>query len=166
MNRRSEMPATKKSKKSASKSRAGAKPRAATAKKAAAPETVRLSEVSPSFTVNNLEKSMSWYQDVLGFAVDERWERDGKLLGVSLKAGGVTFMIGQDDWKKGRDRKKGEGFRLYCSTKQDVDSLARRIRSKGGALDSEPTDQPWGTRDFSVTDPDGFKLTIGSDIQS
>jgi uncharacterized glyoxalase superfamily protein PhnB len=166
MNRRSEMPATKKSKKSASKSRAAAKPRAATAKKAAAPETVRLSEVSPSFTVNNLEKSMSWYQDVLGFAVDERWERDGKLLGVSLKAGGVTFMIGQDDWKKGRDRKKGEGFRLYCSTKQDVDSLARRIRSKGGALDSEPTDQPWGTRDFSVTDPDGFKLTIGSDIQS
>jgi uncharacterized glyoxalase superfamily protein PhnB len=166
MNRRSEMPATKKSKKSASKSRAAAKPRAATAKKAAAPETIRLSEVSPSFTVNNLEKSMSWYQDVLGFAVDERWERDGKLLGVSLKAGGVTFMIGQDDWKKGRDRKKGEGFRLYCSTKQDVDSLARRIRSKGGALDSEPTDQPWGTRDFSVTDPDGFKLTIGSDIQS
>jgi uncharacterized glyoxalase superfamily protein PhnB len=160
------MPATKKSRKSASKSRAAAKPRAATAKKAAAPETVRLSEVSPSFTVNNLEKSMSWYQDVLGFAVDERWERDGKLLGVSLKAGGVTFMIGQDDWKKGRDRKKGEGFRLYCSTKQDVDSLARRIRSKGGALDSEPTDQPWGTRDFSVTDPDGFKLTIGSDIQS
>jgi uncharacterized glyoxalase superfamily protein PhnB len=160
------MPATKKPKKSASKSRAAAKPRAATAKKAAAPETVRLSEVSPSFTVNNLEKSMSWYQDVLGFAVDERWERDGKLLGVSLKAGGVTFMIGQDDWKKGRDRKKGEGFRLYCSTKQDVDSLARRIRSKGGALDSEPTDQPWGTRDFSVTDPDGFKLTIGSDIQS
>jgi uncharacterized glyoxalase superfamily protein PhnB len=160
------MPATKKSKKSASKSRAAAKPRAATAKKAAAPETIRLSEVSPSFTVNNLEKSMSWYQDVLGFAVDERWERDGKLLGVSLKAGGVTFMIGQDDWKKGRDRKKGEGFRLYCSTKQDVDSLARRIRSKGGALDSEPTDQPWGTRDFSVTDPDGFKLTIGSDIQS
>src|SRR5215831_2106104 len=147
------MPATKKSKKSASKSRAASKPRAVPVKKAAAPETVRLSEVSPSFTVNNLERSMSWYKDVLGFAVDERWERDGKLLGVSLKAGGVTFMIAQDDWMKGRDRKKGEGFRLYCSTKQDVDSLARRIRSKGGTLDSEPTDQPWGTRDFSVTDP-------------
>ena len=159
------MPATKNSKKSALKSRASGKAKAAPAKKAATPETVRLSEVSPSFTVNDLQKSLAWYQDVLGFSVDERWERDGKLLGVSLRAGATTFMIGQDDWKKGRDRKKGEGFRLYCTTKQNVDALARRIKARGGALDSEPADQPWGTRDFSLTDPDGFRLTIGSDLQ-
>jgi uncharacterized glyoxalase superfamily protein PhnB len=158
------MPATKKSRKSSSKSPKANRPTAAPARKAPA-ETVRLSEVSPSFTVNDLEKSMAWYQDVLGFAVEERWEQDGKLMGVALRGGGVTFMIGQDDWKRGRDRKKGEGFRLYCTTKQDVDALARRIQSQGGRLDSEPRDQPWGTRDFSVTDPDGFKLTIGTDIQ-
>jgi uncharacterized glyoxalase superfamily protein PhnB len=153
------------SKKNASKSRAAARPKAAPAKKAAAPQTVRLSEVSPSFTVNDLQKSLAWYQDVLGFSVDERWERDGKLVGISLRAGATTFMIGQDDWKKGRDRKKGEGFRLYCTTTQNVDALARRIKARGGALDSEPANQPWGTRDFSLTDPDGFKLTIGSDLQ-
>ena len=159
------MPATKKSKKSALKSRGAGRAKPAPAKKAATPETVRLSEVSPSFTVNDLQRSLAWYQDVLGFSVDERWERDGKLLGVSLRAGATTFMIGQDDWKKGRDRKKGEGFRLYCTTKQNVDAIARRIKARGGALDSEPADQPWGTRDFSLTDPDGFKLTIGSDQQ-
>ncbi len=86
-------------------------------------------------------------------------------MGVSLKAGDVTFMIGQDDWKKGRDRKKGEGFRLYCTTKRDVDALARGIKARGGRLDSEPTDSPWGSRDFSLTDPDGFKITIGADVR-
>lgn len=151
-------------KKSSNAKSASKRPRAsAPAKKAAAAEATRLTEASPSFTVNDLHKSLAFYKDVLGFAVDERWERDGKLMGLSLKAGGVTWMIGQDDWQKGRDRRKGEGFRIYCSTRQNVDALAARIKAKGGRLDSEPADQPWGSRDFSLTDPDGFKITIGSE---
>jgi uncharacterized glyoxalase superfamily protein PhnB len=126
-------------------------------------ETLALSSASPSFTVNDLEKSLAWYRDILGLVVEERWEHGGKLAGVELRAGGVSFMIGQDDWKKGRDRRKGEGFRLYCTTTQDVDALAERIEARGGKLDQEPRDQPWGTRDFALTDPDGFKITIGAD---
>ena len=158
------MAAKKKASKAASKKKsAPKKARPAPAKRAATSGGLKLGDASPSFTVNDLEKSLAWYRDVLGFAVDERWERDGKLMGVSLQAGGVTFMIAQDDWKKGRDRKKGEGFRLYCSTTQDVDALAKGIQARGGRLGSEPQDQPWGTRDFSLTDPDGFKITIGRD---
>jgi uncharacterized glyoxalase superfamily protein PhnB len=142
------------------------KTKAGPAKVRARSENVKLSEASPSFTVNDLEKSLSWYRDVLGLAVEERWEQDGKLTGVALKAGDVTFMLGQDDWKKGRDRKKGEGFRLYCTTTQDVDALAERIEARGGKLDQEPRDQPWGTRDFALTDPDGFKITIAADTKT
>jgi uncharacterized glyoxalase superfamily protein PhnB len=131
-------------------------------KKRAGAETLKMSTASPGFTVNDLEKSLAWYRDVLGFVVEERWEQEGKLMGVSLQAGSVGFMIGQDDWKKGRDRKKGEGFRLYCTTTQDVDVLAKRIVARGGKLDQAPHDQPWGTRDFALTDPDGFKITIGA----
>jgi uncharacterized glyoxalase superfamily protein PhnB len=122
-----------------------------------------LSSSSPSFTVNDVEKSVAFYRDVLGFTVGERWEQDGKLTGVMLQAGDVLFMLGQDDWKKGRDRKKGEGFRIYCTTKGDVDALAKGIESRGGTLDQQPQDQPWGSRDFSLTDPDGFKITIASE---
>ena len=137
--------------------------KAAPAKVSAKSATLKMGSASPGFTVNNLEKSLAWYRDVLGFAVEERWEQEGKLMGVSLKAGNVTFMIGQDDWKKGRDRKKGEGFRLYCTTTQNVDALAKGIVARGGKLEQEPKDQPWGTRDFALTDPDGFKITIGQD---
>jgi uncharacterized glyoxalase superfamily protein PhnB len=112
--------------------------------------------------VNDIEKSLSWYRDVAGFAVEDRWEQDGKLMGVMVRAGDVSFMLGQDDWKKGRDRKKGEGFRVYCETRQKVDDIARRMKAKGAALDEEPRDTPWGTRDFSLSDPDGYKITIAS----
>jgi lactoylglutathione lyase len=126
-------------------------------------ENVKLRSAAASFTVNDIEKSLAWYRDVLGFAVSERWEDKGTLLGVEMTAGDVTFMLGQDDWKKGRDRVKGEGVRVYCSTDQNVDRLAERIKANGGALTQEPLDQPWGSRDFSFEDPDGYKITVGSD---
>ena len=77
--------------------------------------------------------------------------------------GSVTFWLGQDDWKKGRDRVKGQGFRMYCSTTQDIDKLAERIRSAGGSLLEEPKDQPWGGRACAVADPDGFTITFASE---
>ncbi len=126
---------------------------------------LKMSEVSPGFTANDLEKSLAWYRDVLGFVVEGRWEKDGKLAGVELRAGDIIFMLGQDDWMKGRDRKKGEGFRLYCTTNQDVDALAAGIVARGGTLDQEPRDQHWGMRDFALTDPDGFKITIAKELK-
>ena len=147
----------KKTKKAPARSKAPGK-----AKARAGAGTLKMSTVMPGLTVKDVGKSLAWYRDVLGFAVQQRWEHEGKLMGVSLQAGSVGFMIGQDDWKKGRNRKKGVGFRLYCTTAQDVDALARRIVARGGKLDQVPRDQPWGMRDFALTDPDGFKITIGA----
>jgi predicted enzyme related to lactoylglutathione lyase len=74
-------------------------------------------------------------------------------------------MLGQDDWQKGRERVKGQGFRMYCSTAQDIDRLAARIKSQGGVLMEEPGDRPWGSRDFAIKDPDGFMITISSEYE-
>jgi len=134
--------------------------RKAPRKDAGSPSGLTLRSVAPSFTVDDLQKSMAWYQDVMGFAVKDRWEGDGKLMGVEMSAGTVIVMLGQDDWKKGRDRVKGEGFRIFCDTTQDVDRLAAQIKARGGTLAQEPKDEPWGARAFSVEDPDGFKITI------
>jgi len=126
------------------------------------PETLRLRDVAPGFTVSDLHASLAWYRDVVGFVVKQRWEHEGELRGVELGAGTVSFYLWQDDWKKGRARKKGEGCRIYCSTAQDVDGLAAAVKSRGGVLEYEPRDQPWGGRDFALVAPDGFKITIGS----
>ena len=154
------MATTRKNKTARPKPRAAA--RKAPARRKASPSRSKglsLTGVSPSFTVDDVEASLKFYRDVLGFGVGERWEDNGKLLGVELSAGRSVFMIGQDDWKKGRDRQKGVGFRLYCETDQDVDRLAEGIRSRGGTVDG-PHDEEWGGRAFTFDDPDGFKVTI------
>ena len=87
----------------------------------------------------------------------------GKLRAVSLKAGSVRILLNQDDWAKGKDRVKGQGFSLQFTTAQSVDDIAKRITQRGGTLEKEPTDMPWGARIFSFRDPDGYKLVISSE---
>jgi uncharacterized glyoxalase superfamily protein PhnB len=117
--------------------------------------------LSASLTVNDVEKSIRFFEG-LGFGVEERWEDGGRLMGVMLRAGDASIGLSQDDWKKGRDRQKGVGMRLFVSTSQDIDQLARRAKDAGIALDREPHDTEWGSRVFEVTEPSGFKITIAS----
>jgi uncharacterized glyoxalase superfamily protein PhnB len=130
------------------------------------PQTLRLRAVMPTLTVSDIEASVAFYRDVLGFVVSDTIEHEGTVVGASIKAGVVEFLLGQDDFQKGRDRQKGVGSRLYCVTHQDIDEVAGAIKARGGTLDHEPVDQPWGTRDFSVTDPDGFSISISSPMPS
>jgi len=115
-----------------------------------------------SLTVNDLQKSLSWYRDVVGFTVDRQHERDGKLMAISLRAGDVRLLIGQDDGAKGTNRVKGEGFSLLVTTAQNIDDLAARVKAHGGTIEAGPVDMPWGARMFRLRDPDGFRITISS----
>jgi uncharacterized glyoxalase superfamily protein PhnB len=124
------------------------------------PETLRLHEVTPMFTVNDIGKSIAWYRDGLGFVVSEEWGEGGTHHGVMLKAGSCSFGLSQDDFSKGRDRVKGVGFRIYAETKHSVDKLAERIRAYGGRIIQEPKDMSWGARTFAVEDPDGFRISF------
>ena len=126
------------------------------------PESLRLRRLEPSLTVNDVERSLAFYRDVLGFTVSDRWEDEGKLLGAMLVAGAVSIGISQDDFSKGRDRVKGIGFRLWSYTVQDLEALATAIRARGGKVDG-PAELPWGGRALTVTDPDGYKLSIAEE---
>jgi uncharacterized glyoxalase superfamily protein PhnB len=120
----------------------------------------QLASLAPSLTVNDLTQSLAWYCDVVGFTVGQRWEREGKLVGAELKAGMGTVYLSQDDGLQG-ERVKGQGFRIYWYTDQDIDQIAAGIKAKGGTLASEPKDE-WGVRSFNLVDPTGFKITIST----
>ena len=114
----------------------------------------------PTMTVNDLDASLRFYRDGLGFAVKEEHKEEGKLLGVMLEAGSAVIGIAQDDFTKGRDRVKGIGSRIYINTDQDIEALAKQAKSAGVTKMEGPAPLPWGPMAFTVTDPDGFKLTI------
>jgi catechol 2,3-dioxygenase-like lactoylglutathione lyase family enzyme len=125
---------------------------------------LQATSVSASITANDLQKSIKFYVDGLGFEIGDKNEVDGVLRYVGLTAGpGTSLGIGQDDFAKGKDRAKGVGMRLWIGTKQDVNAIAARAKAAGITLDSEPAKLPWGPMAFAVTDPDGFKLTVAQE---
>jgi uncharacterized glyoxalase superfamily protein PhnB len=114
-----------------------------------------------SLTVSDLERSAAWYTEILGFIVDRRHERDGRLMAVSLKAGNVRLLLSQDDGSRGMDRARGQAISLRITTRQDIDALAASIKEQGVALDTEPM-SAHGYRIFRLHDPDGFRFTVSS----
>src|SRR3989442_6016759 len=74
------------------------------------PESLRLRSMAASFTVNDLDRSVAWYRDVLGFVVGERWEEEGMVRGIQMKAGSCDIQPGQHQFAPGRVCRRGVGF--------------------------------------------------------
>ena len=121
-----------------------------------------------SITCKDVAASIRWYTEVLGFAVGQSFERDGKVAGAFIQAGDIRIVLNQDDGQLGWDRIKGQGFYLQINVAAaaDVDSAAARIKAAGGTLLSEPEDRPWGERMFQFRDLDGFKLGVSTPLKS
>jgi uncharacterized glyoxalase superfamily protein PhnB len=119
-----------------------------------------------SITCKDLEASIRFYQDAIGFAVAQKFERDGKVVAAVITAGKIHIVLNQDDGKLGWDRIKGQGLYLQINVAglADVDAAAARIKAAGGTLLSEPADRPWGARMFQFKDLDGFKLGVSTPL--
>jgi catechol 2,3-dioxygenase-like lactoylglutathione lyase family enzyme len=111
--------------------------------------------VSPVFHVSDLERSIGFYKDVLGFAEDFRFESY-----VGLKHGDVALHItvgGSGDYR----RPIGGGtVYIFCDS---VDSFYESITSRGARPSSAPSDTAYGMRDFVVHDPDGNQVSFGAE---
>lgn len=83
------------------------------------PEAFKARALNMSLTLKDVQASQDWYRDVIGFTVDQEFEREGKLRSVALKAGDVRFILNQDDGAKGWNRTKGEGFSFMFTTVPD-----------------------------------------------
>ena len=119
-------------------------------------------DLTVSLTAKDLQTSVAWYRDVLGFTVAYEIPRDGRVVAVSMRGGAIRIIVNQDDGGRGWERTKGEGFSLSFTTAESVDDIAARIKARGWTLDAEPEDKPWGARVFRMRDPDGYRLSVSS----
>ncbi len=119
-----------------------------------------------SLTCKDLETSIRWYRDAVGFTVEHSFEHEGRVVAAVVAAGDIRIVLNQDDGKLGWDRIKGQGFYLQINVAgpADVDAAAERIKAAGSSLLSEPADRPWGARMFQFNDPDGFKLGVSTPL--
>lgn len=54
----------------------------------------------------------------------------------------------------------GDGL-VYCAI-DEVDELYEQVRDAGGEIAMEPTDTDYGSRDFTVRDPEGNLWSFGT----
>lgn len=97
--------------------------------------------------VADLASAVEWYTEVLGFEVEAYWPPDKPNYAHFATGGGATFAVMEA---------KGRGGRFNFSV-DDPDSLWQRL--KDVAVVIEPLfDTPYGTRKFTIADPDGNEL--------
>lgn len=127
---------------------------------------IRATNLGCSITCKDLDASIRFYRDAIGFAVAQTFENDGKSVAAVITAGDCVIVLNQDNGKLGWDRSKGQGLSLQINVAgaADVDAAAARIQAAGGTLLNEPADRPWGARMFQFTDLDGFKLGVSTPL--
>jgi len=104
------------------------------------------------FHVSNVESSVNYYTNVLGFLVDFRYN---DLAG--LEYGAVLIYLSGP--KQDQKRSIGQGsIYIFCD---EVDRYFEDICTKGALAEVPIDDRSYGMRDFAVKDPDGNFLTFG-----
>lgn len=120
-------------------------------------------EVVPFLQVSNMEESLRYYIQGLGFTMKNKWVVDGKVRWCWLAKGGAALML-QEFPKQGHDSsvtsgKVGEGVSL-CFICEDAVAIYNDFRSRGiDASEPEVGNAMWVT---GLSDTDGYRLYFES----
>ena len=105
--------------------------------------------------VRDLARTREFYVDLLGLEV--LLEHAGYL----RIGGGEGFHVGFEERPEGQVGAVGVEIVVRVD---DVDAAHRRLTEAGVVFATEPEDQDWGARHAWLTDPDGYRLSIFSDV--
>ena len=106
--------------------------------------------------VLDLKASTRYYMDVLGFSKDpinaEGWS--------FLTRDTFRVMLGECLGERPASELGDHSYFVYWNV-DDVDQFYQEIVAKGALVTSEPSDKPWGLREFGLRTPDGHRITCG-----
>ncbi len=107
----------------------------------------------PNLRVANVDASLAFYVDRLGFTMD--WDDAGVGFDERMYA-----SISRDDCQICLSAHAGDGSTgasVWAYVK-DVRALHADLVERGATPDHEPREEPWGETSFSLRDPDGNKI--------
>lgn len=114
------------------------------------PSRLNLSPAVPIFRVENLDASVAYYEDRLGFQL--QWRADPL---ASVGRDRTSIMLSEAD--------QGHPGTWVWIAADDVDELYAELRARGAYLRHPPTNYPWGSRECQVTDLDQHVLRFGTE---
>ena len=104
----------------------------------------------------DLEKSLAFYRDTLGWSVTRTWGGNGEASGAILSGGGVKVVVTGDG--KAASPSSANGPIVFL----DIHDIDKRFKAlpKGNHVVTPPGPTAWGTRWFVVKDPDGNQIAF------
>lgn len=118
-----------------------------------------LKQIVPLLGVTDMERSLRFYLDGLGFVMKNKWEPEGRVRWCWLTRGGASLML--QEYLPGRrpEGVLGQGVSV-CFQCGDAVALYREFRSRGiEAQEPFVGNSMWVT---CFSDPDGYKLDFES----
>ncbi len=103
----------------------------------------------PILTTGDVDRTCAFYTQA-GFELVERYD-DGYLL----------MNAGDDEIHFAKNTVASAPGELFVRA-ADADALWKRLKAAGVEGVGQVEDQPWGLREFVITDPDGNRIRFGS----
>jgi uncharacterized glyoxalase superfamily protein PhnB len=118
----------------------------------------KLSHAVPFLPVRNLQETISFYSEVLGFK--DIWEWGDPVTDARVRRDDLSLLFTQDE--EAAIRVSGIDLMLFL---RGVDLLYEEYRERGVKMASPIQDKPWGVREFSVKDLNGYYLRFAEGLE-
>jgi uncharacterized glyoxalase superfamily protein PhnB len=110
--------------------------------------------LTPMLQTFDMQRTIAWYGDVLGFQCARRLGDDW----CRLEQGGVSLMFMRND-HLGEPHATATQY-IYVD---DVTALWTALKDRVAA-EWGPEDMPYGMREFAIRDPNGYLLSFGEPL--
>lgn len=117
---------------------------------------MKTSGSATTFHVSDLDASLKYYTEVLGFS--ERF-RFGDYAGVEY--GDIQIHLSGPMAANKKTVGQG-GIYIFCD---DVDAYYAEVTARGARTQAAPKDYEYGMRDFVIEDPDANLIGIGQETR-
>ncbi len=115
-----------------------------------------LSHAATVFPVSNMQQSLDYYRDILGFEVTFSWG-DPVSYSVLKRDENIQIHLVLSEHSVMVNKHHNS---LYVFS-YDIDALYAELQSKGAKIIQAIGDRDYGMRDFDVEDPDGHIIAFG-----
>ena len=118
-------------------------------------------DIFPALRYRDARAAIEWLQQALGFEVVSVHEDGGVVAHAELAFGDGMVMLGSAG--SGDERfDKGVGCSSVYLATDDVDAVFARARAAGATDAAEVTEMDYGSREFTVTDPEENFWSVGT----
>ena len=117
--------------------------------------------LSPTLAVRNMKETIEFYKNSLGFMVGMCFPDANNPEYADLSKDGMVLMfIPAENVGIASEEKLGIGVNLYMQIDGDIDEYYDELKKGGVRVLVDIKDEPFGIRDFTIEDVNGYRLTF------